>query len=213
MQKSLCLLTAMSLTLLLSACNNNNEDTQTSEIDTSYEDDTTSEDTTEYEDTTSSEVEDDSGDQNDIGEITEYYNSTFDQTGKTGPITVLVNNVQTYDLAPNEENIEEFDGKDLVHIIAISMTVTNSVDKDVAFFADQSTLVTDTKEQIDADIVYSDDVGGDFLGKVEKEGVVYFFAENEIKDIKKLKLNFTSPFYNKTQDAAGKELSMNLNLK
>lgn len=47
--------------------------------------------------------------------------------------------------------------------------------------------MTNTGEQVSADLWFSDDVGGEFLGKVKKEGNVLFFVKampEELADVK-----------------------------
>ena len=56
--------------------------------------------------------------------------------------------------------------QDVVTVVTINMTASNSTDQTISFYPDQATLVTDTGQQVDADLWFSGNVGGDFLGKV-----------------------------------------------
>ncbi|TCI58320.1 DUF4352 domain-containing protein, partial [Exiguobacterium sp. SH0S2] len=87
-----------------------------------------------------------------------------------GSVKFNVNKVQTSRLNVAEEYLDMFDGKDEVTLVVVNVTAENTVDDTIHFYPDQGTLVTNPGEQIDADLWFSDDVGGDFLGKVKKEG-------------------------------------------
>ncbi|UTT43796.1 DUF4352 domain-containing protein [Exiguobacterium aurantiacum] len=94
-----------------------------------------------------------------------------------GSVQFNVNKIQTSRLNVAEDYLDMFDGKDEVTLVVVNVTAENTVDDTIHFYPDQGTLVTNTGEQIDANLWFSDDVGGDFLGKVKKEGNVMFMAD------------------------------------
>ncbi|WP_215189882.1 DUF4352 domain-containing protein [Exiguobacterium sp. s6] len=113
-----------------------------------------------------------------IGTNTIHMKNTELALGETmGSVKFEVNKVQTSRMSVAEEYLEMFDGKDEVTLVVVNVTAENTIDDTIHFYPDQGTLVTNTGEQIDADLWFSDDVGGDFLGKVKKEGNVMFMAD------------------------------------
>ena len=61
-------------------------------------------------------------------------------------------------------------------IALVKIQVENKTDKKVSLYPDQGTLVVGN-EQVDAEVFLSDDVGGDYLGGIMKEGDVMFLLE------------------------------------
>ena len=97
-----------------------------------------------------------------------------------GPVLFKINSIQISVISANNETYASYvgieTGKEYT-LISIDMTVENTSDEDVYFYPDQSTVITDHKEQITANLLASDSVGGDFYGNVEKTGQVFFIAE------------------------------------
>ncbi len=86
-------------------------------------------------------------------------------THQSGPMSLTLNAVQVATLDVSDDYKESFENQDVVTVVTINMTASNSTDQTISFYPDQATLVTDTGQQVDADLWYSGSVGGDFLGK------------------------------------------------
>lgn len=113
-----------------------------------------------------------------IGTNTIYMKNTeLALTETMGSVKFNVNKIQTSRMKVAEDYLDMFDGKEEVTLVVVNVTAENTVDDTIHFYPDQGTLVTNTGEQIDADLWFSDDVGGDFLGKVKKEGNVMFMVD------------------------------------
>ena len=95
-----------------------------------------------------------------------------------GPIIFQIDKVQTLRLEVASDYRFFFDDQKEVTIVSFNVIVENTSDETVSFHPNQARLVTNTGEQVDADIVISEDVGGEFLGKVKKEGGVLFHVES-----------------------------------
>lgn len=75
-------------------------------------------------------------------------------------------------------------------------------------------LITSTKEQIEPNMLLSDDVGGEFLGNVKKQGNLIYILENtKADDIKTLEVRADAPIDAKTYDALGDEIKLNFEVK
>jgi len=80
-------------------------------------------------------------------------------------------------------------------LFAIDIDVENTSDEDISFYPDQSTIIISTKEQIEANMWFSEDVGGDFYGQVKKSGQVYFVIPNSVgEDINHIQWRIDAPF-------------------
>lgn len=123
-----------------------------------------------------------------LGEKTVHFtNKKLGISTKLGPINFKINKVQTSTFKPVEDYKQMFDNKDQVTLIAFEVESENTSDATINFHPNQAKLTTNTGEQIDASLVLSEDVGGEFIGKVKKTGNVIFLANSapeKITDIK-----------------------------
>ena len=100
-------------------------------------------------------------------------NKSIEASGQIGPIKFKITSAQlSKATVANEQaaalmRVEK--GQEFA-IVGIGMDVENTVDDKVDFFPNQGTIVTNTKEQVDAALFLSDDIGGELLGKVKKSG-------------------------------------------
>lgn len=106
---------------------------------------------------------------------------------QSGPMNLTINAIQTATLDVSH-NYKEFFEKDQVTIVTVEMKAENTSEDTISFYPDQAVLTTNTGEQVEADIFLSDDVGGDFYGKVNKKGNVIFVLESPAEDITDIKL-------------------------
>ncbi|QYR20779.1 copper amine oxidase N-terminal domain-containing protein [Paenibacillus sp. sptzw28] len=70
-----------------------------------------------------------------------------------------------------------------VKAVVLDTVAENTSDDTVSWYPDQGEIVTNTKEQINAAVFLSDDVGGDFKGKVIKKGKIVFEVSGDIDAI------------------------------
>ena len=120
-----------------------------------------------------------------------------------GSVNLYIQNMTVADIRPNEDMKAMFDDKEQVRAVVVTMKAENTSEQDVSFYPNQSMLVTDTGEQIDADLMMSGDVGGDFLGKVKKEGQVWFLLKDNTQEIKNIKLIFDPPYVTDSMNDLG----------
>ncbi|WP_214741680.1 DUF4352 domain-containing protein [Exiguobacterium sp. s48] len=121
-------------------------------------------------------------------------NKALTITETMGPIQFAIDKVQTSRLTVAEAYSDSFDGQEEVTVVAMNMIVENTVDETMSFHPNQATLVTSTGEQVSSDLWFSDDVGGEFLGKVKKEGNVLFFVKAKPEELTDLKVVIDGPF-------------------
>lgn len=114
-------------------------------------------------------------------------------TETMGPIQFAIDKVQTSRLQVNELYRDSFDGAEEVTVVAMNVIAENTVDEMISFYPNQGTIVTNTGEQVEADLFFSDDVGGEFLGKVKKEGNVLFFVKAKPEELTEVKFFTRGP--------------------
>lgn len=188
--KKLLLSAALLLSLGLAACGDDEQDikeeatpaTESTEAK-KVETDTTEKPAADSEDKTGEVTE------SELGKMTILYQNKELNTPVTStPVNSSLDKVQVATLEVSEAYKETFDNQDIVTIITIEATAENTVDETTNFYLDQATLVTDTGQQVDAALFFSDSVGGEFLGKVKKEGNIIWVLKHD-EGIKKITLH------------------------
>ncbi len=111
-----------------------------------------------------------------------------------GPIIFQIDKVQTVRLEVASDYRFLFDEQEEVTIVSFNVIVENTSDETVSFHPNQARLVTNTGEQVDADIIISEDVGGEFLGKVKKEGGVLFHVESMPEELTEVRFVVEGPY-------------------
>lgn len=131
-----------------------------------------------------------------------------------GPMIFKINAVQLSTFVSSDESINSFldiDADTEVTLITLEVTAENTSDEDINFYPDQAQLVTDQKEQITSEMFLNDDVGGEFLGKVEKTGLIYFVAKKSPADaINTVTLRINAP-HNSDFESLGEHIAVTIN--
>lgn len=122
-----------------------------------------------------------------------YKNEAVNATQESGPFKVTINKMQIGTLEVNENYKEIFDNKDLVTVVTLEIEVENKSSGTNSIYPNQGTIVTNTKEQKNADLLLSDDVGGDFIGEVVKKGNVIFLLDSAAEEITSIKYIIEGP--------------------
>lgn len=112
---------------------------------------------------------------------------------KFGSMELAINHMEIAEIQPDEDNKELFDGKDKAKMIMIDMEAKNKSEEDVDFYPSSSILVTDTDEQLeDSDMFLTDDIDGEFYGKVKKEGQAWWMLDDD-EEINNVKMIINPP--------------------
>lgn len=80
--------------------------------------------------------------------------------------------------------------------VGVKMQIENTTnDKVYTTYPDQATLITSTGEQVEADMTYSDNLGGEIYEGVIKEGNLIFYLERgNAESIKWIKLTWSNNY-------------------
>lgn len=107
-------------------------------------------------------------------------NRNIAYTGECGPIDYEIQSIQIAKINVTGDAAQMLgldSGKDAA-LVAIQLSVENTSDEDMTWYPNQSTIVTSDKEQVAANLLISDSVGGEFMGNVIKQGQIYFICKN-----------------------------------
>lgn len=142
----------------------------------------------------------------DAGEVVEengmrkepiYTNKELNITGQTGPINYTIEGIQVSKLTATTDETAQLLGIERdkeVALVAINASAENTTQDTVNFYLGQSTITTNTKEQVDSDMVLSEYIDGEFLGNVVHSGNVIFILPNSsASDITNVTLYVDAP--------------------
>jgi hypothetical protein len=119
--------------------------------------------------------------------------------------------MQVSKLEVNEKYKRRFDNKDVVTIVELRVEVENErtsgyimdVELEVEdenestetniIYPEQGTIVTNTKEQKDAHEDFSAMIGGEYIGRITREGYIYFVLDSEAEEITSFKYVIPGP--------------------
>jgi len=120
-------------------------------------------------------------------------NYGINETIENGPFSVTLKNAQLSQFQPTTDYVEMFGGDNL-GMVSIQVDVVNDSEDTNSIYPDQAIIVTDTGQQIDAETLFSDEVGGDFYGHVTKSGDVFFFFDGQAEDVSNIRLIIDSGY-------------------
>jgi hypothetical protein len=131
---------------------------------------------------------------------------TVNVLGTSGPMKITISKV-TLDNSYNYN-----DHSDPIKAVVLDVAVENTSTETINWHPDQGTLVLNTKEQIENPILYSDNVGGEFHGKVIKKGKIAFKTTSTFDAI--LDMNFViDAAFDSSYDPVGEDVSLDIKIK
>ncbi|MBP1969130.1 hypothetical protein J2Z83_001233 [Virgibacillus natechei] len=93
------------------------------------------------------------------------------------------------------------------------MEVENTREEDTIFYASQATLTTNTGEQLEPDMFFSEHIDGEFIGPVTKSGSSFYILENsKAEDIESIRLIFSGAS-NEDWEDIGEEIDIEIELE
>lgn len=130
---------------------------------------------------------------------------------ESGPIKLKITDLQISKVNPKPNYKSIFNDKDEVTSVVVAVEVENTSNETISFYPDQGTLVTNTKEQKEADLFLSDDVGGDFIGQVIKKGNIVFVLDSKADEINNLKFVLSHPS-NENLENVGEDITVSYDI-
>ena len=136
--------------------------------------------------------------------------------GECGPIMYTINSIQIADMIIHDEstaNILDVEMDESFVLIGIDITVENTSEDDVNFYPEDSTIITNTKAQIDANYWTSDSFGK-FMGEVEKNGQIFFIIPGEeAESITSFTWRIDAPYDSNSYEDVGEDIKISFGIK
>lgn len=189
-------ITMLLLSLMLVSCSSKKEEKNTTETNTSeVKKEENKEDKKENKKEEKKEGE--TTEQNGLKKTVIFTNKELNKTGESGSIKYNFTKIQVSKItATTDDAAQMFEvekGKEFA-IVVFDIEVENTSDKDVSFYVSQAKLISNTKEQVEPDMIASTYIDGEFLGAVKKNGTnVYLLKNSKAEDIKSVEIRISAP--------------------
>jgi len=134
-----------------------------------------------------------------------------DETYTTGPFNINVTKVSVVDFQPIDSVKPVVDNRDRATLVSIAMEVENTSSETLSIYPDQGTIVVG-QEQRTANMFLSEQVGGDYIGEVVKEGTVLFLLNAEPENVSSIKY-VVNPPNNGQLASVGDELTLEFDME
>ncbi|TVQ18448.1 MAG: hypothetical protein EA367_14805 [Leptolyngbya sp. DLM2.Bin15] len=128
------------------------------------------------------------------------------ETFTTGPFTITITKIGVTQFQPSDVAKPAVNGRDEVTLVSIGMKVENTSPDTLSIYPDQGTIVVG-QEQQQANLLFSAQVGGSFIGEVIKEGAVAFVIDTSPEDVAAIKYVVSAPS-NAQFMSVGEELTL-----
>lgn len=180
---------------MLAACGTNEESSETENTAEEAETEEVADDTVNEAETEENDETDTDTPEQEAGDVIEADGGTrtiiatnynINEEQENGPFTITVKNAQLSQFQPSEDMVDFFGGEDL-GMVTLQLEVVNNSEETNLIYPDQGTVVTDTGQQIDAELFLSDDLGGEFYGEVTKTGDVFFFFDGQAEEVSNIR--------------------------
>jgi hypothetical protein len=227
MKKRLLLLIALFFTVTLAACGSA-EDTSDSDAnaneeaaeETAANEAESSDENEEAEEGETMTSEENEGNEakvgdtitSDVGEATLVSRTDDVGTFESGPIELTIEKANGAAMKVSDEYVDMFDGQEELEYIQLDMTVENTSEDHITFYASQAVMTTDSGEQLDPNMLLSDHIDGEFLGEVTKSGTSFYFLENSsAEEVESINL-FFSAASDENFESVGEEIEVEIPL-
>ncbi|ETP70333.1 hypothetical protein G159_02050 [Planococcus glaciei CHR43] len=198
------LVSLLVISTFLTACGSESANSNESSENTSSESEETAEETeaskdieaaeeTEQEETNSEDVQEDDS----LKATNTYTNKELGITGEIGPIKYEIPGVQLKIMEPKDQATADLFGVGIgeeVHAFTVQVVGENTSDEDMSFYLGQAIAVTNTKEQLEPDMLLSEHIEGEYLGQVRHEGFnVYILKNSKVNELESIELRISAP--------------------
>lgn len=147
--------------------------------------------------TEATEVDEDVQEDDSVKATNTYTNKELGITGEIGPMKYEIPGVQLKIIEPKDQataDLFEVAIGDEIHAFTIQFAGENTSEEDVSFYLGQATAITNTKEQLDPDMILSEYIEGEYLGRVRHEGHnVYILKNSTVDELESIELRITAP--------------------
>ena len=132
-------------------------------------------------------------------------------TFESGPIKLTIDKANGVSMEVSNSYVDLFETNQLEYI-QVDMTVENTSEDHITFYASQAVMTTSTGEQLDPDFILSDHIDGEYLGPITKSGSSFYILENsKAEDVESIKLFYSAPS-NEDWEDVGEEIVVEIPL-
>lgn len=107
----------------------------------------------------------------------------FELIKESGPFEIKTTDIEVLNFNLLDEYKEDFENKDKLTVITMAIEVENNSTDINSIYPLQGMLSVNTKEEVEADMMLSDEVGGEFLEGEIKTGKILFILDTESEEI------------------------------
>lgn len=136
--------------------------------------------------------------------------------GETGPLKYSVNLLSLGKITATTDESASFlqlEKNKEITTVAINVTGENTSTDTVDFFLGQAKLTSNTKEQVDPDMLLSEYVDGTYIGQVKQSGtLIYLLKNTNIDDLTQVSLHITEP-YDENANTIGDKVDIDIPIK
>lgn len=126
-----------------------------------------------------------------------YTNKELGITGEIGPMKYEIPGVQLKIMEPKDQataDLFEVEIGEEVHVFTIQFAGENTSDEDMSFYLGQAIAITNTKEQLEPDMLLSEHIEGEYMGQVRHEGYnVYILKNSTVDQLESIELRISAP--------------------
>jgi len=141
--------------------------------------------------------------------INTYTNKELGIEGTSGPLNYTISGIQLKKIEPKTEEaaaLFEAEVGDEVHGFTIKMSGENTSEEDMEFYLSQATVVTNTKEQLEPDMLLSEYIEGEYLGQVQHEGYnFYILKKSTVDELQSIEVRIDAAL-NSNYDTVGEDI-------
>ena len=185
-----------------------NATTASEETSANMEESENTEETEEVEEAV--EVDEDVQEDDSMKATNTYTNKELGITGEIGPMKYEIPGIQLKIIEPKDQataDLFEVAVGDEVHAFTIQFAGENTSEEDMSFYLDQAVAITNTKEQLDPDMLLSEYIDGEYLGQVRHEGHnVYILKNSKVDELESIELRIMAP-YDTNFETVGEDVS------
>ena len=142
-----------------------------------------------------------------------YTNKELGVTGETGAFKYSIDAIQVSKLTATTDDMAQMLGieKDKeIALVVVDASAENTTEDTLYFYLGQATLTSDTKEQVEPDLMLSDYIDGEFIGNVVQSGsMMYLLKNSSAEDITNVSLHIDAPS-DEEFNTVGEEVSLDI---
>lgn len=145
-----------------------------------------------------------------------YTDKELNLAGESGPFQYTIAAIQVSKITALTETAAELldiEKDKAVTLVSIQASAENTSDNTNSFYIGQAQLTSNTKEQADSDMFFSDYIEGEFLGKVVHEGtLVYILPKTEAEQLNRITLHIDGPC-DEDYESIGEDVKIDIKIK